>query len=121
MDELKRVQAYMQKIDAVENPQSQKLIIDKPAVKRFIDAGLAGNQTFDHLRKSREDEAKQEAKRKLAEMGGADVEKTRKKKSRRSKESILDVAEDKLELVKGQEGKPKKKKNSKGGGEGEGT
>ena len=137
MDELKRVQHYMQKIDQVENPakygeKEPDMKLDKKAAGRIVKHGLAGNERYDKLRASREEQAKAEAKRKLEAMGGDGEGKSkRKKKAKRSEKSVLDVPEEDLELVKAKSRAPaqeeespekdkskKKKRKSKGGGEG---
>ncbi|KIW07903.1 uncharacterized protein PV09_01813 [Verruconis gallopava] len=123
MTELKRVQQYMQKIDAIENPIPVKTL-DTAAAGRFVKAGLAGNDKYDAQKAGKIDGDKMAAKRKLEEMPGyyeAEIKKSKskKKKSRRSEHSVLDVDEKDLELVKpiiSQEQKSAEKKNKKATG-----
>jgi len=139
MDELKRVQHYMQKIDAVEHPEKyaaaekeRELSLDKKAAGRIVKHGLVGNERYDKLRASREEFARAEAKRKLEALGeGGEKSSKKKKKAKRSEESVLDMPEEKLELVRPKqvmeavaeespkkEKSKKKKKKSKSVGEG---
>jgi exosome complex protein LRP1 len=125
MAELKRVQHSMQKIAAAEKPQNEAegrtMTVDKSAASRFVKAGLAMNNRYDEVRARREEEARMEAKRKFEGVNGERNDEKRKKKKfgKRSSESLLDVPEENLELVKGApaapevEDTPKKEKSKK--------
>jgi exosome complex protein LRP1 len=136
--ELKRVQQYMQKIEAAENPnygRRENMSLNRVAAGRFIKAGLAGNERFDAERRQREEEQRAGAKRKLEELnakvaeGNGEVEGSAKKKSKKAKngKKVADtgVGEDGMEMedvvpttMADASPKKKKKKRSKKGAEG---
>lgn len=112
--ELTRVKQYFDKIKQAESPEAKKpqVSLDKDAAKRFIAAGLSGN---DQLDASRAKEQKEREARKIAEGSAAhkDVAEGVQLPSRKRAADVSDSSSSSSSDSEVEATPPKKKKTNK--------